>query len=264
MRLDIIYSLCAHESAECLFNLYENILKFNEGKNVLVVVSINQHLCDELRSYELNDYPKLLINPKITEKQKFSHHILFGHFDNYDLIRLNDFDLFCTLASNCMFVRKPDWNQIYTETPRLNVTTRIFMVPDTTKSLWDEFIKNEHIVEVFEKEGVEPTLINCEGSFYRKEVFNYIYYFCILNRITKEAFTNDVTPAEETVLPSIERLATGDVSKRYCGLIPEINEMDLLKIIQTGGCPSLRGNHYCIVKVPRDINNVLRKLINQL
>lgn len=261
-KYDIVFSVVAHESIDCVYNLYENIIKFTEGKRVLVIFNINHALGFQLNTVRIHE--NLIFNPKLSDKTKYSSDIFLAHLSNYDQIKGHQFDLFCVLASNCMFVRKPDWNQIYTETPKLNVTTRIFMVPDSTKSLWDEFIKNEHIVKVFKKEGVEPTLINCEGSFYRKEVFNYIYYFCILNRITKEAFTNDVTPAEETILPSIERFATGIVSKRYCGLIPDINEMDLLKIIQTGGCLSLRGNHYCIVKVPRDMNNILRKLINQL
>jgi hypothetical protein len=242
--------------------MYQNIMKFTEGKRVLVIFNINHSLAFQLNSVRVHE--NLIFNKKLSDKTKYSSDIFLAHLENYDAVKGHQFDLFCTLASNCMFVKKPNWSEIYEQTPPLNVTTSIFKVPETTKSLWDEFIKNEHIVKVFEKEGVEPILINCEGTYFRKDVFNYIYYFCILNKITKQAFTNDVTPAEETILPSLERFATGKLSKRYCGLIPDINEMDLLKIIQTGGCPSLRGDHYNIVKVPRDMNNVLRKLINQL
>jgi len=262
MRFDLVISVTAHEQIDCLYNMYENIMRFTEGKRVLVIFNINDELALKLNTVRV--YENLIFNSKRSNKTKFSSDIFLAHLQNYDAVKGHNFDLFCTLASNCLFVRKPDWDIIYKETPSLNVTTSIFKVPDTSKYLWDELLKNQHLVDVFTEEGVPPALSLHEGAFFKKEVFNYIYYFCILNRITKETFTNDVIPAEETILPSLEKYATGVVSKRYCGLIPEINEMDVLKIIQTGTCPSLIGNHYNIVKVPRDMNNVLRKIINQL
>ncbi len=237
-------------------------MHFHKDKSVLVIFHINHDLGFELNKIKVRD--NLIFNPKLSDKTKYSSDLFFSHLENYDLVKNHNFDLFCTLASNCLFVRKPDWEEIYKETPSLNVTTSIFKVPETSKYLWDEFLKNQHLVDVFTEEGVPPALSLHEGAYFKKEVFNYIYYFCILNRITKEAFTNDVIPAEETVLPSLEKYATGKVSKRYCGLIPEINEMDVLKIIQTGTCSSLIGDHFNVVKVPRDMNNRLRQIINQL
>ena len=177
-KFDIVYSVIAHESIDCVYNLYKNIIKFHEGKSVLVIFNINHKLAFQLNTVRIHE--NLIFNKKLSDKTKFSSDIFLAHLENYDAVRTYQFDLFCTLASNCLFVKRPDFNSIYKETPYLNVTTSIFKVPDTTKSLWDEFIKNKHIVDIFESEGVEPVMINCEGAYFNKEVFNYIYYFCSL------------------------------------------------------------------------------------
>lgn len=263
-KYDVIYSVTAHESPECVWNLVENIKRYHNGKNVLVVFHINNYLKNTLPYY---DSPRhiVLFNPEVVDKEKYTSDIFLAHLSNYRMIKNLQFDFFCTLASNCLFVREPNWRLIEKETPGLfpGRSSEKFEIPDTTKAFWDEFVKNQHLVDLFTEHEVQPILKNHEGTYYKKSVFNYIFWFYILGRVDKKAFTNDVLAFEEVLFPSLEKYATGVVSRRFCGLCPDITKDQLMELIDTGGCPPLPGDWYNIVKVPRDINNELRKIINE-
>lgn len=260
---DIVYSVVAHESPECVWNLYENIIKFHKNKNVLVIFNFNSELGEYFENEKL---PKnFKINYILKNKKKYTSDIFIAHLYNYWTISEYKFEFFCTLASNCLFVKSPNWPEIITETPRLKPGSGkgVFYLPDTTKAFWDEFMLCGLIVDVFRKEGIEPRLKNHEGTYYRKDVINWIWWFCFFNKINhKEAFANDTIAFEEVMFPSLEYYCTGQVSRRYCGINPELTQNELVRIIDSGGCQSIPGNHYNIVKVPRDVNNELRKIVN--
>lgn len=260
---NVVYSVTAHESIESVYNLYENIMKFHEGYNVLVVFHLNIELHHKKEA--LPEHDNLWYHPLPVNKVKYASDIFLAHLANYNLIRDNEFDLFCTLASNCMFVRKPDLAAIKDSTPTLNMVRKTgYNVPDSQKWLWDTFLQDEKIAKVFKDHDIELVAHSHEGAYFRKMVINFIFYFCVVNHIKKDNFTKDEAWSEETILPSLEKYATDVVSKRYCGLIPEITTRDILSIAKTGSCWSLIGDHFTIVKVPRDMNNELRILVNNL
>lgn len=264
-KYDVIYSITAHESPDCVWNLVDNIKKYHKDKNVLIVFHVNTVLEKLLPLYD-NAREGVIFNPEVIDKYKYTSDIFLAHLSNYRLIKEEKFDLFCTLASNCMFVREPNWKLIEKETPGLypGRTSGKFAVPDTTKAFWDDFVKNHHLVDLFSEHEVVPVLKNHEGTYYKKAVFNYIFWFYILGKVDKKSFTNDVLAFEEVLFPSMEKYATGQVSRRFCSLCPDITEAQILEVAETGGCSALPGDWHNIVKVPRSMENPLRKLVNQL
>lgn len=265
VNYDFIYSVVAHESPECIWNLRDNIIKTHPGKKVLIVIAVNNYLA-EVMPYDGTSRDHVIFNSDIRDRQKYTSDIFIAHLSNYRMVEKYSFSYFCTLSSNCLFLKEPDYDRIEMGTPKLAVTGNSpgFKIPDTTANFWDEFRKNDILLRFFKEFNIEPVLRNHEGVYYRRSVINYISWAAVLGGIKKEAFTNDVLAFEEVLFPSLEKLATGVVSRRYCGLIPEIKESDIMSIFTTGGCPSLVGNHYNIVKVPRDMGDPLRKLVNSL
>lgn len=263
MKYDVVYSVTAHECIDCVYNLYQNIMKLHEGYNVLVIFHLNIDLYN--KKEVLPEHDNLRYHPRPVNKEKYKSDIFFAHLANYNHVRDESFDLFCTLASNCLFVRRPDIEAIKDSTPTLNMVRKTgYNVPDSQKWLWDTFLLDEKIAAVFKDNDIELVAHSHEGAYFRKMVINYIFYFCVTNHITKDNFTKDEAWSEETILPSLEKYATDIVSKRYCGLIPEINARDIISIAKKGSCWSLIGDHFTIVKVPRDMNNELRILVNNL
>mgnify|MGYP001607182952 CR=1 FL=1 len=114
---DIIYSTCAHESIECLYNLYENIQKFHPGLYAAFIVHANPDLY--AKKDEIPRAENLIWHPDPTVKERFTSKLFLGHLENFRYAStVCDFHFFSTLASNCMFVRPTDGEQI-AKTPML-------------------------------------------------------------------------------------------------------------------------------------------------
>ena len=95
-------------------------------------------------------------------------------------------------------------------------------------------------------------------------MFGFIEAFCEENGICKEIFTNDKIAAEEIVLPSLEKYATGQVTPRYGICLYGITEQDIRNVIETGSSRGAVDTHYTIVRVERNMENELRKMIREL
>lgn len=262
-KFDIVYSCTAHEKHEVVYNLYENIIKFNPRLNVLIVFHTNVDLLKDCE-YFLLHHDNLIFHPTPSKKERFTSSIFLGHLENYRLISELDFDFFCPLASNCLFVCPIDFPTIQKHTPSLNVTKTGYKLPDPEKWMITEFIKNERLVGIFQDVDMEVCVVTHEGAYFRHEVMEAMSVFCKKWNVNKELFVPDNLPAEEILLPSIEKHITGVVGKRYCGWIPGITEKHVVEIIKTGTCKAMAGHYNNIVKVPRDMENPMRKIINAI
>lgn len=261
-KTDIVYSVTAHESPECVYNLYENIVKFHPGLSVMVIFHTSPDLYELCKS--LPKHPNLLYHPRPSVKARFTCSLFFAHLDNYRQVYHFDFDYFCTLASNCMFVRPVDIEAIRKTTPDVNITPAKYELPDPEKWMWQEFVRNKRLVAIFKEEGIPVHVIIHEGAYFQKQVMKTMVHFCNIEGITPEIFDFDTLPAEEVLLPSIEKYITGKVSPRYGLWIPGLKMEDVVSVHETGGCRSTIGNHYTIMKVARDMENPIRKYINEL
>ena len=261
MKYDIVYSIPAHESPECVYNMYENIVKFNEGISVLVIFHANPSL--HLQCESLPKHENMLFHPIPTFKDRFTSKLFLAHMENYRFIHGVDFDFFCTLASNCMFLRPVDYKMLR-DTPQLRPTQTGYKMPDPDRWMYKEFIKNEKLNEIFRQVEIEICVITHEGAYFRKEVMGAMSVFCNSWGINEKIFVHDTIPAEEIILPSLEKYLTGKVSKRYCGWIPGITLQQVKEICQTGTCKALAGHYNNIVKIPRIATDEKRLYINSL
>lgn len=262
IKCNIVYSILAHEKPECVWNMYENIMKFHRGLYVEVIVHANPPLYEELRR-NMPPSSTLLLHPEPTYKERFTSSLFFGHLSNYEYMKNVDFEFFCPLASNCMFVHPPKMDEIRKNTAHLNPKPTGYAMPDPDRWMFQEFVKNPKLEEIFRKADMEICIHTHEGAYFRKETMDAMVKFFNVWGLNKSVFENDVLPAEEVVLPSIEKALTGVVGKRYCGWIPNIKESDVLSVIETGTCPSLAGHYANILKIPRDMKNPLRKMLTE-
>lgn len=261
-KYDIVYSITAHESIECVYNLYENIIKFNPDIDCLVIFHVEDKLYEQRVTLPI--HKNLIFNPIHTKKQRFTSTILLAHIDNYLYVKNYDFDFFCFLDSNNLFIKPIDYNTIKAETPVLNITKTGYKLPSWDTWQYEEFFKNKNIVKIFKDNDIEICVSTHCGMYLRKEVMNYVVDFCKSKGIEKEAFTYDHFAAEEIILPSLVKYSTGLLPKRYCWQQYDYTEKDVMDIIEKGEWRETKNLHHNIVKAKRDINDPLRKFINNL
>lgn len=111
MEYNIIYSLLAHESPECVIDLLQNINGFGQVGNTLIVLHLNDSLYMYFSDFLHNNrkiFPNVFINPTHWNKRYFSSDFLKAHIENYEYIHNLSikFKHFVWLASNCLFCRK--------------------------------------------------------------------------------------------------------------------------------------------------------------
>lgn len=264
MRYDIVYSITAHESIECVYNLYENILQFNPGLNCLVIFHVNPLLFSQIDQIPARD--NLWFHPAPTEKNRFSWSILLAHLANYDLVRDINFDFFCLLASNCMFVRSVDYERIRSTTPVISPAPHEF-AKDVSINFenieqewfWSVFLQCQEMVDLFQANRIGVNARSHEGAYFRKDVFAQIYAFCEHHIWGASCvFLPDGIGWEELIIPSLEKYLTGQLGTRYCKHFPydrEITEAELLALAASQ-------EHYNIVKrVERSMESSVRRFI---
>jgi len=262
MRYDLIYSITAHESIECVYNLYENIIKFNTGLSCLVVFHVNPFLfsqTDQIPSRE-----NLWFHPTPTEKKRFSGSLLLAHLQNFDLVREHDFDLFCTLASNCMFVRQVNYEQLLAITPLLSARPHereqdasINFESIEQEWFWSIYLQCQAIVDLFEVNRIGVNARSHEGAYFRKDVMARICEFCERNIVGRIDLLDGVG-WEEIIFPSLEKYLTGQLGTRYCRHFPfdrEITQAELIEMAEGPEAPNI------VKRVERSMESKVRRFI---
>ena len=256
-KYDIVYSITAHESIECVYNLYENIIKSNPGIDCLVIFHLEDKLYEQRNTLPI--HTNLIFNPIHTKKHRFTSTIFLAHIDNYLYVRNYDFDFFCFLDSNNLFIKPVDYKTIKKETPSLNITQTGYKYPSWDTWQQEEFFKNQKLVKIFQDHNIEICVSTHCGMYLRKEVINHIVDFCKTNGIDKKIFTYDHFAAEEIVLPSLVKYSTGFLPKRYCWQQYRYTPKDITDIINKSEWRGLKNLHHNIIKAKRDMNDPLRK-----
>jgi len=263
--MNIVYSITAHESIECVYDLYRNIMRYNAGLECLVVFHLNPLLFSQIDQIPSHD--NLWFHPAPTEKARFSWSILLAHLENYHFIKDIPFDFFCLLASNCMFVRQVDYPKLQSETPRLSHKLHEFASEPSINFedirqewFWPVFQQCQEIIDLFQEYKIGINARSHEGAYFRKEVMKKIFDFCERHIIGRIALP-DGLGWEEVVLPSLEKYLTGQIGTRYCHHFPfdrEIPEEEILKMAAGEGECNI------IKRVERSMESKTRRFINAL
>jgi hypothetical protein len=102
---DVVYSVLAHESPECVVDLIENILAFHPTLRVGIMFHTNPTLAVSL--IPKLQYPHVWIHPTPFEKTWSSYSLFLGHIQNILWLQNQGITtrFLCLVASNCMFHR---------------------------------------------------------------------------------------------------------------------------------------------------------------
>jgi hypothetical protein len=243
-KIDIIYSVLVHESSECLLDLISNIIHFNKKYNIKIIVNSNYKIYQEVKDYNFSD--SVILNHKPKDKVKYSYDILGGHVENFIECESLDFSNYIPIASNCMFFKQIEINEIEKldfPTPRIYEET----IEDPRNFHIKGMLNNSHIAEILNNNGIKIYDLHRfhEGAFYAKEQFKLIKDFLLDNKIHESPGKKFI--AEETLLPLLEM-------NFFNRMVPSILNMisgDIEKIIEDS---NNKKGVFLIKPISREIN----------
>lgn len=206
--MHIFYSILCHENIECIFDLIQNIKKYNKNYKVSIVLNINNYLNNLIKEKEIKLPKNVIINTDISDKRLFTSTILKGHISNFNYIKDLDFDYFCLLASNCMFIR--DINYKYIDT-FYNKKYDVIKKGDGFKVQsgwhWTKIYRNTKIMNILKEKNIALYGSQHEGRIYSKYMFNEI--FKEINKLEIFNLIQMETVFEEFLLSTFEKYLYG-------------------------------------------------------
>ena len=172
--MDIVYSLLAHEDPESLIDFLNNIMYFNRGLKVSIIIHTNDFMYENLKNLDLKC---VFLNPSHFNK-KLVHISLFkGHIENFLLTRdLNiDFKYFIPVASNCYFHKELKLEYIETLLEKSDVAVRGTNY-NNGWNWWPSIFKNQKLMNIFfnEEKCIDLFINQHEGQIHTYESISYI------------------------------------------------------------------------------------------
>lgn len=254
-KIDIAYSITVHESIECVIDLIYNICYFNKENKIIIILHPNNLIYEQLKPIHLPNF--VMINNKPSIKSRCTYSIMKAHIENFNSIKHCNFEIFCLIASNCMFVKQVSMDKIKTIVKPITQYNQQYEHVGITNTNMDDFTKNDKILEIFKTHNIAIKKCFHEGSVFRYDVFEQIVQFIETTNI--EANIEHDFVAEEILLASVENFITNTNAKRICtftnGHLPKTK--DINNIIADP-------NAFSIKKIPRIINHRARLLVHQL
>ena len=255
----IFYSILCHEKIDCIFDMIKNIKKYNKDYKVSIILNINHYLSKLIKEKNINLPENVIINTDISEKIHSTHTILKGHLSNFNFIKDLDFDYFCLLASNCMFIRNINYNYIDTfYKKKYDVIKKADGFKLQTGWHWDSIYRNEKIINIFKERDMALYDSQHEGRVYVKYMFNELN-----NEITKLKIFDLIqvdTLFEEFLLSTFERYLFGTEVPIVCKIFWSNHNYiasieDIEKIRKDDSIISV------VKRVSREIDDPIRKYI---
>jgi len=224
----LLFSIPVHEKQDIINNQLENIFNYNAGCKIILHINKNYTDFDTIES----NYPNLFIN---TNRYKYVHGkgLFWIHAQNFlNAIEQNiDFEYFCIISSNEMFIKNGLINHIEKYKNGLQI------VSFDPRSSWHNFHKNIESDEIMNKMITDLGLESfcggqTEGQFYEKHIFKkiidiYLQYFG--NKEIHSFETEEIIP--QTIFKYLNLPYTYPFTlQNYCNDI-EFNETVINNII---------------------------------
>lgn len=254
-KIDIVYSVTVHESIECVIDLIYNICYFNKQNKIIIILHPNDLIYEKIKLISMPNF--VMVNNKPSIKSRCTYSIMKAHIENFNYIKHYDFEIFCLIASNCMFVKHVCMDKIRNIVKPIAQYNQQYKHVDITNSNIDIFMKNDKILDVFKTHNIAIKKYFHEGSVFRYDVFEQIIQFIETANI--EANIKYEFVAEEILLASVENFITNTNAKRICtfvnGHLPKTKDIN-----------NIIADPYAFVikKIPRTINHRARLLVHQL
>lgn len=254
MKYNLVFSIIAHESIQCIEDLVKNICYFTSHiEKVLIVLHLNDLMFKE---YLVHNTKKVLVNPIHYNKEAHTSFLLKAHLENFEFTDSKgiSFEYFMLLASNCLFVKKISW-------PLNLVKSKMKGAQDLTEWHWPLFTKNTHIMSVFKTNSIDFFARTHEGAVYDYDTLYQVNNFIKVNKLLSDIESE--TCFEESILPSVEAYLKGFILEPFAKIFFE-NPKAMVSIENIKDVQANDKSHICIVKrVHRDINDPVRKFISQ-
>ena len=194
----IVFSLLVHEKPSVILEQVNNVLFFNP--NSIIVLHFNPKFNDNdsLSQEELlnifKDNDRVIVNPNPVEV--CIDNIIQGHISNYKCVKAQDFDYFYLIASNEIFVQAG---------AEQFVEKYDFGCEKIHDKNWFYYKRmlNDITLKKLYGESFEEFLYRSqvEGSFYSKEIFNYLV--CKIEEVFDYKNQSSVYPREELLFSTI-------------------------------------------------------------
>jgi len=257
-NIDILYSLIVHESPECVLDMISNIYLANKKQKVYVIIHCNREMYILLTHMTKNN-PSLLehfrINPQFFDKKLYQKDLMNAHYQNFQYMKKSGyiFDYFCLLASNCLFVKPFDMNEI-----RENILDENEYTQSSENGLrnWDferKTFMNKNLIEFFLHHKMKIIHEAHEGAIYKRNVFDKIIHYTRRFELMKKIRTR--IPVEELLLPVLENYICNGLNPRICkvywdrkNFTPTIEDINMKE-------------NYMVKRIDRKLNDRLRVYI---
>lgn len=252
-KIDILYSVLIHDSPECLMDLVDNVIHFNAGYNIKIVVNSSPLIYQQINGLKFPD--EVLLNPLPKDKIKYSYDILEGHINNFIFCESLNFKYYIPLASNCMFFK-----QMHVK----NISNLECQEPKEYSSS----PMNPHIIPMLETPFIVEALSAMkikiydlhrfhEGVFYTKEQYNAIKSFLVDSGIHNCAKVKFI--AEETLLPILEMNLFGKMLPTVFSM--RLPDEDMERHMERAG----NKKNVCIIKpIERVLNCQAREYLRNI
>lgn len=259
--IDIVYSITFHEQPICMLDLLLNILIHNHLNTILIICSVNENMLLGIKNIKFPS--NIIISPTIRPANAgmlWNTNLFAAHMNNLEYIQKKNiqFNYFCTLASNEMFIKDIDINIIKNN---IILKKKEFKRSQPMKILdklnswvhYKPFMQNLNICSFFITNGFEPFALQHEGLILPQNVM-----YDILKLYKKDNFNNKTINIQDVLLEEVfiptylhnnydynDYVLTYRNYNNYSVSQEEIEKTDL----------------YSVKRVPRDINNDIRCFI---
>lgn len=262
--IDVVYSMTFHESPICMLDTILNIITFNHLNKIIIICSINDSMYAQMKDIKLP--LNIIIHPKIRLSSMgmlWNTNLFEAHMNNLEYIKNRnlDFNYFCTLASNEMFIKNIDLDIITNNIilkPKEFVKTEPAKILNKLKSWvhYVPFMNNYNLCSFFLVNGFEPFAQQHEGTMLPKNVM-----YEILNLYTKNNFNNKVTNTQNVLLEEVFVPTYVNNNYEYNGYVLTYRNFEYYFVSKE---EISKTDLYSVKRVPRELNHEMRCFIRDI
>lgn len=201
----MIYSYTCHEGPEAFIDTLRNLIYYNKGLRIAIVVHCNPYmharLTEQLRALKLS--APVLLNDTVSNKRMYTSDILVAQCQNISFC--HRFNLraryIIPMASNCYF-HKDVTLELLEEYARTDATDIIPGIdPDGSWSGWKPLTRNPKILNILERDfGLERDQYHCQS--HEGQILEYDAAVKIAQCVLTLPFEEE-TMFEESLLASL-------------------------------------------------------------
>jgi len=262
--IDIIYSITFHENPICMLDNILNIITFNHSNKIVIICSVNESMIHQIKTLKFPS--NIIIHPKIrlnTMGMLWNTNLFDAHMTNLEYIKNKnlEFNYFCTLASNEMFIKNVDINIIKNNiilTPKQFTKTEPVKILNKLNSWvhYKAFMNNFNLCSFFLTNGFEPSAQQHEGTIIPKNIM-----YNILELYHKDDFNCKVINTQDVLLEEVFISTYLQNNYEYNGYVLTHRNFDDYSISKED---IVKTDLYSVKRVPRELNNETRCYIRNM